>query len=271
MRGTSAASLETAAAAFEPVLRAAGADAATLGDQLFSVVDALDGSGSLRRALSDPSRSGDDKARLVSDLLSAQVDDRAVEVLSALVRGRWSAEADLTEAVEEVAIDAMLASAQSSGDLERVEDELFRLDRLLVGERDVRRGLVDRRVPAEARATLVEDLLEGKVHEVTERLARRAAVAPRGRSFSATLALVGRLAARRRQQLVASVTAAVVPSKAQTERLGALLERAYGRPVHLNVSVDPEVIGGLRVQVGSEVVDSTVLGHLDEVRRRVAG
>ena len=271
MRGTSSASLEAVRRAFEPVLRAAGGDAATIGGQLYSVVDALDGSGSLRRALSDPARSGDDKARLVTALLGGKVDDRVVEVVSALARARWSEERDLTEALDEVAADAVLASAQAEDRLDQVEDELFRLDRVLVGQRDLRRALTERSAEPERRAALARSLLEGKVHPATLRLVERAATAPRGRSLSASLAQLGRLAARRRQMLVASVTAASVPTAAQLERLTGLLERAYGRSVQLNISVDPEVIGGLRIQVGSEVVDSTLLARLDDARRRLAG
>ena len=271
MRGTSAASLDAAARAFEPALRAAGAAAATFGEQLFALVDALDGSGSLRRALSAPSRSGADKAALVADLLGDKVDDRVVQVVSDLVRGRWSSERDLIAAIEQTAFDAVLAAAQSACGLEQVEDELFRLDRVLSGQRELRRGLVDLSVPAGRRATLVRDLLAGKVAATTLQLVERAAVAPRGRSFSATLALLGRLAAHRRELLVASVTSAVALSTAQAERLTELIERAYGRSVQLNIAADPDVIGGLRVQVGSEVVDSTVLARLDDARRRLAG
>lgn len=271
MRGTSAASLASTSTAFEPVLRDAGADGATFGEQLFSLVDALDASGSLRRALSDPSRSGQDKADLVATLLGDRFDPRVVDVVSSLARGRWSSEADLVEAVERVAADSVLAAAQAAGVLEQVEDELFRLDRILVGERDLRRALVDRAAPADRRGALVRDLLGSQVHPITLQLAERAAVAPRGRSLSATLALLGRLAAERRERLVASVTSATVLTTQQSGRLEALLEGIYGRPVQLNISVDPEVIGGIRMQVGSEVVDSTVRSHLDDVRRRLAG
>ena len=271
MRSTSAASLAAVAAGFEPVLRAAGPEAATLGAQMFAVVDALDSSGSLRRAVTDPSRSADAKAALVAQMLSGKADDRVVEVVSAFARVRWSAEADLTEALEQVAADAVLAAAQSAGTLERVEHELFRLDRMLVGQRELRRALTDRGVSPQLRGTLVRDLLKGKVDPATEQLVERAAIAPRGRTMTTMLSALGRLAARRREMLVAVVTAAAPLSAAQSARLTEVLERTYGRAVQLNVSVDPDVLGGLRVEVGPEVVDSTMVARLDEVRRRLAG
>lgn len=271
MRGTSGASAAAVAAAFEPVLRAAGTGAAELGAQLYAVVDALEGSGSLRRALSDPSREPQAKASLVAGLLSGKVDDRVVDVVSALARARWSAEEDLVDALEELAADAVLAAAQSAGVLAQVEDELFRMDRVLLAQRDLRRALTERGAEPAQRGALVRSLLEGKVHPTTLQLVERAAVAPRGRSMSASLSRLGDLAARRRELLIASVTAAVVPEPAQLDRLTALLERAYGRDVQLNISIVPEVVGGLRIQVGSEVVDSTVLARLDDARRQLAG
>ena len=65
--------------------------------------------------------------------------------------------------------------------------------------------------------------------------------------------------------------AALPLTEAQRQRLGAALARTYGREVRLNIDVDPTVIGGLRVQIGGELFDGTMLGRLDEARRRLAG
>jgi len=271
MRGVSQASYEAVEAEFESVLAAAGAQAAELGEQMFAVVDLLDHSAALRRGLSDPARRADDKAGLAEGLLRGRADERVVALLAALARRRWSAEAELTEALERVAAEWVLASAQATGELKRVEEELFRFDRFLVGERRVRDALTDRLATPVGRAQLVDRLLGGKVHDVTLQLIRRGARTPRGRTMTRTLSDLGRIAAHRRELLVATITAAVPPTTAQTERLTLLLATAYGRPVQVNVAVDPKVMGGMRVQVGDEVVDSTVLGRLDDVRRRLAG
>ncbi len=271
MRGTSAASLATVQAGFEPVLRAAKRNAALLGGQLFSLVDALTSSGSLRRAMSDPARSGDDKAALVRAVLGTTADKRVVHVAEEFARVRWTSADDLVDAIEEVAADAVLASAQATGRLETVEEEIFRFERVLIGQRDLRRALTDRAAPAASRSTLVGTLLRGKVEPATVQLVSRAAFAPRGRTMSAMLGRMLRLSARRRQMLVASVTAAAPLSDAQHQRLASMLEIAYGRAVKISVVVDPLVIGGMKVQVGAHVVDSTLLGRLEDVRRRLAG
>lgn len=271
MRGTSGASLAAAQERFEPVLRSAGGESATLGEQLFAVVTALDESGALRRSLADPSRDGEDKARVVSAVLAGGFDGRVVDLVSGLARSRWSSDADLVDAVERLGVDALLAAAESRGALETVEDELFRLTRALVGQREARQVLSDESVAAARRTALAEALVAGKVDDVTLALVRRATTTLRGRRFVPTLTWYGDVAAERRQRLVATVTSGSVLTGAQEQRLGEILERAYGRAVQLNVTVDPAVVGGLRIQVGADVVDSTVLSRLADARRRLAG
>ncbi|MCV2394084.1 F0F1 ATP synthase subunit delta [Actinotalea sp. M2MS4P-6] len=271
MRGTSAASLEAVRVGFEASLRAAGEQSVVLADQLYAVVDALLSSASLRRALSDPSRAAQDKAALVRQLLEGKAEPAVVDVMVDFAGARWSDDDDLVDGVEEFAAHAVLAAAEARGVLPEVEDELFRIDRMLIGQREVRRALVDRTASREARATLARTLLEGKAQPETVQLVARGAYEPRGRTMSAMLGRMGRLAARRRHLLVATVTAAAPLSPAQAERLEAMLEKTYGRPVRLAVAVDPQVLGGVRVKIGAQVVDATVEGRLDDVRRKLAG
>lgn len=270
MRGTSRASLAAVEERFEPVLAAAGAQASDLGEQMFALVDALDSSGSLRRTLADPSIDGEAKASLVGRLLAA-ADPRVVAVAQDLVRQRWSADADVADAVERLAFLAVLARAENDGTLQTVEDEIFRLTRALAGQREVRQTLFDASIPGAQRADLVDRILAGRASAVTAILARRAAAAPRGRRYVATLGHLADLIAERRRREVATVTSAVDLTAAQRERLAQILRQAYGREVQLNVIVDPDVLGGLRIQVGAQVVDSTVLSRLADARRRLAG
>ncbi|MBT0992699.1 F0F1 ATP synthase subunit delta [Cellulomonas sp. DKR-3] len=270
MRGTSRASLVAVEERFEPVLAAAGSQASVLGEQLFALVDALDRSGSLRRVLGDPSIEGDAKAGLVGRLLPT-ADPRVTAVAQDLVRQRWSADGDLAEAAERLGFHAVLARAENEGDLARVEEEIFRLSRALVGQREVRQTLFDPAIPGEARAELVDKILAGRATEVASIVARRAAAAPRGRRYVATLGHIADLIAERRDRQVATVTTATPLSEAQRARLTEILGQAYARDIQLNVILDPDVIGGLRIQVGPQVVDSTVLSRLADARRRLAG
>lgn len=271
MRGSSQRSRDEVLRVFEPVASAASkTDALTLAQQLFAVVDTLDGSGSLRRALTDPARPGTDKATLVSSLFGG-FDTRVQDVVRDAVHARWSEEGDLAETLEDAGTVALFAGAQADKAAERVEEELFRVERALVASRDLLTAMSDRSTAPAARARLVSDVLGGKLHPVTEALIARRVVAPRGvRVLTAVRELV-RQAAERRGRLLANVVAAVELSAAQRTRLASILQTAYGREVQINVSVDPTVIGGLKIQVGSDVVDGTVLARLDDARRRLVG
>jgi F-type H+-transporting ATPase subunit delta len=269
MRGTSRGSLQGVADRFEPVLVAAGTDAAVIGEEMFALVDALEGSGSLRRTLTDPSIPGEAKAGLVRGLL-AGARGQVADVVADLVSQRWSAEDDLTEGIEELGFWALHASAGAAGELERVEEELFQLTRALVNEREVRQALGDTTASPQRRGALADAILGSGVADGTRRVVRRAASSDR-RRFIETLTHVGDLAAARRSRVVASVTSRTELTPAQRDRLASILEQAYGTQVQVNVSVDPAVLGGLRVQVGADVVDATVLARLDDARRRLAG
>ncbi len=270
MRATSKASFEAASARWEPVIAKAGARGVQFGRQLYQLSDLLEGDASLSRALTDPSRSAPDKAALVDNIARGKVDDEVADLLVELVQLRWSAPANLAHALEVLAVDAILASAQARGALEKVEDEIFRFDRLLVAERELRRALVDREASLERRLALVDGLVAGKVEPETQLFIDRSVSDLRARSIFSALHGIGDRAAARRARLVATVIAASPLSAAQATRLRSILEAAYGRSVQVNVGVDEKLIGGLRITVGSELVDASIVGRLDEARRRLA-
>ncbi|MCB2411768.1 F0F1 ATP synthase subunit delta [Demequina sp. TTPB684] len=270
MKGTSQNARDAALRAFDPVASAAGKDGARLAAQLFAVVDALDGSGSLRRALTDPSRPAKDKAALAANLFSGS-DERVRTVVGDLVKERWSEEEDLVQSVEDAGSLALLAQADAADTLHQVEEELFRFERELTAHRSLLTALGDRSTDASRRVALLKDVVGNKVGATTLALLERKVAAPRDtRLLNAVRELV-QAAAERRERLVARVTAAVELSAAQRNRLATILKDAFGHDIQVNVAVDPEVLGGIKVQVGSEVVDGTIVSRLADARRRLVG
>ena len=270
MRGSSRAAAIAANKALEAAL-AAGVDRRTLAEELLAVVGVIDGSATLRRSLADPSREAADKQALAERLLGGKVSVEAIVVVKSLVGQRWSTQRDLSDTLEELAIGSLLAAAEADGHIDRLEDELFRFERIVAGNPELRDRLTNRQGDVQAKAGIVGELLEGKATDDTVRLARQAVLAPRGRKLDRTLELYLALAARRREQITAVVTAATDLTAQQRERLSAALQNIYGKPVLLQVVLDEQVIGGVRVQIGDEVVDGTVLRRLDEARRHIAG
>jgi F-type H+-transporting ATPase subunit delta len=267
MRGASRASLKEATERLEPVLSAG--DPATIGDELFAVLTLLDREHVLRRALSDPARPADQRAGLASAVLDGKVSPATADFVAEVVRLRWARSIDLTDAIERLAVIATVAAAEAQGSLDDLEDELFRFGRIVEAQPQLRGVLVDHRVAPERKAALVTELLDGKVTPATLRLVIQAVTHPRGRSLERVLAEFGRIAAERRDRLVAVVRAAVELSEQQKTRLSAVLATKYGRDVHLNVEVDPTVLGGMSIRVGDEEIDGTVVRRLGDIRRRI--
>src|SRR5690349_6224492 len=271
MQGASREAHAAAQERLEALLGTAGVDATTLAEDLFSVTGLLAGNAGLRRALTDPARPADARAELIGRLLRGKVADPVLDLLTGVVRSRWSAASDLVEAVDGLAVTAELFNAERAGRLDAVEDELFRFSRMVAADVSLRDAFAARTVGAERKAQLVHTLLDGKVAPETTRLAVQAAVSPRGIRTEQALDRYLDAAAARRRQLVAEVVAASPLTEAQRSRLGAALRRIYGRDIRINLDVDPEVLGGLRIQVGGELIDSTVLARLHGARRSLAG
>ena len=70
---------------------------------------------------------------------------------------------------------------------------------------------------------------------------------------------------------MAHVTSAVELTAAQEQRLTQILGRLYGRTIGLQVTVDPDVLGGLVIRVGDEVIDGSVVHRLEAAGRRLTG
>jgi F-type H+-transporting ATPase subunit delta len=271
MQGASREALARARERLDELLGSSDADALAVSEDLFAVSRLLDRQLALRRVLSDPAAGRDRKAGLATSLLRGQVDDVPLELVRDLVRSRWSRARDLADAVELLAVSAAVAAAERDGSLDDVEDQVFRFGRIAAGDAALRGMLVDRSVPAERKVELLRTLLAGKVRPVSLRLITQVVTQPRGRSLEEGLEEYATLAAERRRRILGTVRAPIALSEQQRSRLRTALRRIYGREVQLNVVVDPDVVGGMSVQIGDEVIDGTVVGRLAEARRRLAG
>ena len=106
---------------------------------------------------------------------------------------------------------------------------------------------------------------------VALRLITEVSLHPRGRPLVVSLDMCTRIAAERRQRLIAVVRTATNLSAEQRRKLADALAGIYGHEVYVNIVIDPKVMGGMTIQVGDELIDASVASRLAAVRRKLAG
>ncbi len=241
----------------------------TVADQLDAVADLLGREAVLRRTLADSSRSAEDRDGLVSRLLDGQVVTATADIVKAAVTSHWSRPEDLVDGLRTVAREALLVSAERDGRLDAVEDELFRLGRIVGGEPELERLLSDPNADPDGKQQVLDRLLSDRAESITRKLTGQLVAHPVGHGIAQGLERLAELAADRRERSVATVRSSAPLSESQQDRLVGALANIYRRDITLHLEVDPALVGGLVIQVGDEVIDGSVAGRLDELRRRL--
>lgn len=265
--------------------------------ELAAVRQAVRASDDLRRVLADSGVAAPARRAVATDLFQNRVSEPTLQLVNFVIDVDRAGEfpADLTwlgartqaaarssaptgEAVlgrmsAEERLDgysaAVLLPLRGDNELSQVEDELFRFMRVIDGSEQLKAALSDRDVPAQARRSLVEDLLAGKVAPTTLRLAGYATLVGRPRDYLGLLGyLVDRVASESNRRL-AEVRAPVELDPSQREDLAAALARIVGRPVEIRVSIDPSLLAGFVATVGDTVVDGSARHRLEMLKERL--
>jgi F-type H+-transporting ATPase subunit delta len=265
LRGASA---EALAGLRTKVDAAAAKDLVTLGEDLFGAASVFRAEPGLRRITTDQSLDASAKSGLVRSVFDGKISAAGLELVSEAGTRRWTTTRDLADVLEYLGVVAVVKS--SGSDAARLADELFSLSQLVGSNSDLRGALSEPTRSAADKGSLLHALLDGKALAATQRLA---ALALNGshRTVVVALAEYQKIAAAVKDESVAKVRVARELSETDRDRLAKALARQYGRPVHLNVSVEPNLVGGMRVEIGDDVIDGSTASKLDEARRRLAG
>lgn len=236
--------------------------------EIFAVTDVLVGQPMLRRSLSDPSAEPEQRVQLARKLFGSRVGPQAMATVERVVGASWSDPKQLARGIEREGVVVAFESARSEGSLERVTDELHTVSRAVAASAEMTALFRSAAYEPGAKRGLVARLLGDQSHPVTRLLAERA-IAGHRRTFSQTLDSYLEFAADLAEVVVAKVTVARPLDDGRLARLRAALAARVGRPVALQLDVDPTVIGGVKVSIGHDVYESTVAGRLEDVRRQL--
>jgi F-type H+-transporting ATPase subunit delta len=269
--GSSRQSLVAARAKLDAAIKGATADsAAKLSSELFLAAEVLASNVPLRRAFADMSRDAASKETLVKDLFGKTLGSAALTVLTDVATLRWSAGGDIVHVLEQLAIEAEGSAANINGELDRVEDELFEISRVIAENFELRKALVGPGTTS-AKSTLVSDVLGKRASESTVRLAAALVTSLRGRSIEAGFADYLSALANRRNRLIANVRVAATITDTQKVRLAQAIEKQVGQPIRVNIQVDPSILGGVSVKFADELVDGSISNRLAGAGRALVG
>jgi F-type H+-transporting ATPase subunit delta len=269
MRGSSA---ESFARISEQQARAIadGADADRLAGNMFGAVDLFRTQPAFRRAATDPTTEPESRAAMLREVFDTHLEPAAVEVLATAGSSRWATSTDFVESLERLGIIAVARAADSSGEGDRLEREMFDVDNLISEHPELRQALTESTRSVADKQALLRSLLEGRACRGTVRLAERALTGAYS-TVRQAFADYARIVTNARGRLVARVTVARPLDDAEEKRLTDVLSRQYGKAVHCNVVVDPATLGGVQVEIGDDVIDGTVASRVGDARRRLAG
>ena len=242
-------------------------DAAQFSNDLFTVLTVLSTSVGVRRALTDNARDAAAKAELISNLFAGKIGSAAQSLLASAAGMRWSSPSELADAIEQFAVEAQAVAADKNNEIAKLEDQLFDFARVLIANPDLRQALNTSADSDEGKVALLESIVKGKYAISTINLLRRIIVLRRGRNIDATLAAYSHYVSSRKDRMSAHIRTAVELTTAQAEKLRAALTKEVGKEVHINIEVDPKVLGGISIRYGDEIIDGTVINRLTEASR----
>jgi len=248
-------------------------DCTTISQELFSILDTLYSSVSLRRAMTDPARDAAAKSLLAQDLFASSISPGALSILIESVALRWSASIDLASAIEQLAIESEATAANAEGSLDRVQDELFVFARTLGESQELRLTLGDRLGSPIGKREVIADLLGAQGDQAnpsTIRLISQAVTGLAGRNIDSVLRVYADAVADRRNRLLVLVTTRIALTASQSDQLSQIMTKHVGQPVHLNYQIDPTILGGVSIRFADELVDGTISTRLAEAGRALA-
>jgi F-type H+-transporting ATPase subunit delta len=223
----------------------------------------------LRGPLIDPGLPAEAKRGLVTDIGRGQLEPATVELLATLAEHQRTAPRQLPDLLVELAAQASFAAADVAGDLDRVEDDLFRFGTLVEQNRELRATLTDPALPLERKRALVDDLLSGRADPRSLQLIELLVDVDEGRELDRRCHELAELAAARRNRAVAEVRTAVPLDSERQARLAETLAEVVGKPVELRWTVDTSIMGSVVVRVGDEVFDGSVRSRIEQARERL--
>jgi len=165
---------------------------------------------------------------------------------------------------------ALFAVADAEGELDRVEDQLYRFGKAVEAQPTLREALTDPGLPPERKIAVIREILEHKASRHAIALLSFLIEGGKTRDLPKIIEALAEVVAEQRRQAVAEVRSAVPLDEQRRKKLADALEKATGKEIQLKAIVDPSVMGGVVARVGDQVFDGSVKRKLEMAREQLA-
>jgi F-type H+-transporting ATPase subunit delta len=244
---------------------AAPADVGVAGE-LFAVADLLDDQTVLKRRLTELSLGVEGRRALAGTLFAGRLGEAAQQVVSDAVALVWPSANALSAGLRYAGVRLAWRAADAKGEVEAVRQSLASLIAAVSDSSELDAAIGEDAYPLGARQQLVADLLGKKAGPEAVLLAQQA-VKEQVRGYPHVLQRYLDIAATLRSRLRATITTAIPLDAARQQKMLAELARVYDAAIDPVFKVNAAIVGGVRVDIGDEIIDGTVSTRLAEVGR----
>jgi F-type H+-transporting ATPase subunit delta len=162
---------------------------------------------------------------------------------------------------------ALFELAKEQGDAQVVEADLKRLKAMCAESADLRTLIASPGFDAEAKGRGLTAIADAAGFcGTTRKFLGLVAANRRAGALGAMITAYEAIAAKDRGAISAQIVTAMPLSAAQSQALAAALRTALGKDPELEVRVDPAILGGLKVRVGSRLFDASLKSRLDSLK-----
>jgi F-type H+-transporting ATPase subunit delta len=162
---------------------------------------------------------------------------------------------------------ALFGLAKAEGAVEAVEADVRSFKAMHASSADLRRLIGSPAFSADDKTTGLTALADkAGFKPLTRKFLGLMAANRRAAAINSAITAFLAMAAKDRGAVAAEVTTALPLSAAQQKGLQAALRQALGKDPEIDARVDPAILGGLKVRVGSRLYDSSLRTKLDSLR-----
>lgn len=167
------------------------------------------------------------------------------------------------EALAEVA-------AETGVSLEKVRDQLGSFEEAFRASEELRSSLAVPSYPLSVKQGIVREIAKAlKMEKIVRNFLLVLLEKGRIEQFEEVFAAYQSVLDSRAGVVAIDVTSAHELSDQEVERVASAMKKVTGKDVKLSYSVDEDLIGGLRIQVGSTVYDGSILSSLEKLKSQM--